>query len=63
MGRKNYRRGGAQRSKRARQHRKEALHAGLWGWLAHPSHISWRKNRNGHPLYKVARTVRANRKA
>lgn len=29
-----------QRSKKARQHRKEAVFAGLPGWEGHPSHLS-----------------------
>lgn len=44
-----------QRSKRARQHLKEARWAGLPGWVAHPSHVSWRPNRNGNRIYKFKR--------
>jgi len=47
MGRKKEPRGTIQRSKRARLHYKQAEFAfGVHGrWMAHPSHISYRKNR------------------
>lgn len=47
MGRKNEPKARKQRSKKARQHKKEAVFAfGKKGrWVAHPSHESYRKNR------------------
>lgn len=43
--------GRQQRSKRARLHKKQALWAGLPHWFGHPSHVSYRPNRNGNPIY------------
>lgn len=52
MGRKHRKREQSQSSKRARLHRRQALFAGLYPGLAHPSHIAFRFNRMGHPLYQ-----------
>lgn len=43
--------GRTQKSKRARAALKAVRHFGLPGWMYHPSHISWRPNRNGNPIY------------
>lgn len=49
-----------QRSKRARQHRREAHYARMRRITAHCSHISFRWNRMGDPVYRqlLAKRIR-----
>lgn len=58
MPRRNHRIARQQRSKRARRARREAHFAGLPGWVGHPSHVAWRKNRSGRGVYSRLRPLR-----